>query len=35
MGSGDTKVEENVLPDQDVALFIGMTEDGLQLQSIY
>ena len=34
-GSGDTKVEENASPVQDVALFIGMTEDGLRQRSIY
>ena len=35
VGSGDTKVEENASPVRDVALLIGMTEDGLQQRSIY
>ena len=33
-GSGGTKVEGNSSPFRDVALLIGMTEDGLQQQSI-
>ena len=31
----ETEVEVNALPVRDVALLIGMTEDGLQQRSIY
>ena len=34
-GSGGTKVEGNASPVRDVALLIGMTEDGLRQRSIY
>ena len=35
MGSGGTKIEGNASPVRDVALFIGMTDDGLRQRSIY